>query len=243
MPVATSNNNTTFGAKEFLQGLTSLFGSQNREQSQQFSTKQVDDQAIAANTASTQAGLSSLSQQKDAAGYGAGLNQQAYQNKANTDFAQAAQLKSLNQSGGSSSSSFGKGAFQPGGYSINAYGQRGLYNASAIADWGLQQMSAIKSTRDYSEAEAAGDVARTKAQAESQRQLAAQQLAGQESLFNAQTIADATKMRQEQAYQKTQAEAERATRESVANTQAQAGMLSSLFGSVSSSSPNYRYWS
>lgn len=240
---ATPKNNTAFGVQELLGELKSLFGDrQTREQSQQFSTKQVDDQAIAANTAATQANLSSLNQQQQAANIGAAINQQAYQNKAATDLAQAAQMRSLNPAAGSSSSAFGKGAFQPSGYTTNAYGQRSSYNASSVADWGLRQMSAIKSVRDYSEAEAAGDVTRTKAQTESQRQLAAQQAASQENLLNAQVIADTTRMRQEQAYQKGQAEAERASRERVANTQSQAGILSSLFGSVGSGSPNYRYW-
>jgi hypothetical protein len=233
MPTANSNTDTSqFGdLVKGLQQLQSLFGSQSREQSQQFSTKQVDDQVIAANTASTQAGLSSLNQQQQAASFGAGLNQDAYQNKANTDYNQASKLKNLNMGGGSSASSFGKGAFQPGGYSTNAYGQTGLYNASAVADWGLQQASAIKSVADYSKAEAEGDIARAQGQ-----------VGAQQHLLAAQTNADMAKMQQEQSFQKGESAADRASRERTAAAQSQASILSSLFGSVSSGSPNYRYW-
>lgn len=225
---------SNFGKEEFLSALKSLFGDQQtREESQQFSNKSASENIALQQAAATQAGLTDLRLQQEAARSGAALGQQSYQDRLQSDFNQASKLKNLGaSSAGSSASAFGKGAVAPGGYSTNAWGQRGLYNASEVADWNLRQASSIKSIKDASEAEAAGDVKRAMGQSQAQQQLLAAQLR-----------ADLAKSGQEQAFQGTQSAAQRASAERIAGTQAQASILGSLFGAVGAGSPNYRYWS
>lgn len=225
---------STFGeVVEQLGALKNLFGGQGNSvpDRQSFSSQPAQENMAMQNASAFQAALQNLGVSKDAAGFGSGLSSQGYQDKLNADYNQAVKLKNLNQGAGGGSASFGKGAFQPSGYTTNAYGQRSLYNASDVANWGLMQSSAINSVADFAKAEAEGDIARAMGQADAQKHLIA-----------AQTQADTARMQREQAFQGMQSAAERGSRERVASTQAQASILSSLFGSVGAGSPNYRYW-
>lgn len=94
--MATSNTSQFGDFVDGLQKLGSLFGGQTREQSQQFSTDQVGDQAIAANSAATQSGLSSLGLQKEASAFAQALAQQGQQYKTALDYQQANQMRNLN---------------------------------------------------------------------------------------------------------------------------------------------------
>ena len=212
---ATPNTSQFGDLVKGLQQLQSLFGGQSREQSQQFSTGQVADQTIAANTASTQAGLSSSSLQKDAASYGAGVARDSYRSKLAADTDQALQLQNMSRKGGGSSESFGIGAAPPSGYGIGTYGQR-TDNTGAFLDWQTRQGQAIASIKQGAEAQAAGDVLRTKAQSE----------------------ADLAKLAQQQ----TQLASDRASAEKIAATQSQSNIVGSLFGSIGNRQ-NHSYWS
>lgn len=229
------NNQTTnmFGSEDLKSAfrvLTSLFGDkQTREQSQQFSTSQVDDQNTASNTAATQAGLSNLNLQKDAANFGAGLGTQSYQSKLNADYNQAVKAKSLNQSAGSSSESFGLGAAAPSGYGINVYGQPTAFNASAVADWKDRQAGVLND--QISQAQRMSDIDLQK-----QDYLNI-------GLMNRQASIDAQNRANDFIRQKALDAQARASQERIASTQAQGNILGSLFGSVSAGSQNYRYWS
>lgn len=122
----------------------------------------------------------------------------------------------------------------------------GLQKDAAAFGSGLQSGSyADKLGADYNDA-----LQRRNWSKEDTRYQAEQNLLGiktqglvQRQNLGAQSAADLKKLQQEQVFNRGENAAQRASNERVAGMQAQAGMLSSLFGSVGSGSPNYRYWS
>jgi hypothetical protein len=236
--MATTPNTSQFGDLiQGLQQLSSLFGGQSREQSQQFSTGQVGDQAIAANSAATQAGLNTLGLQKDAAGYGAALNRDAYQNKSGTDLNQALQMKNLNAPASASSSSMqGAGASNSPYTPASLYGGPLVYDAQADKRWQSDRNQALQSTAMFGQVQSNVDVSKAK-------KMAAIDIAKNAALSDRDRYNQAL-LSQQQATQQLNAQSgQLAAQKEIAATQAQGNIISSLFGSVGiGANQNRKYW-
>lgn len=223
-----------------LKSLSSLFGADK----QSFSKEPAIDnlytqQQFASNSAAEQSNLASVAQRNSAA--------LAQQNSQSQRQGAAEQARAMRDALGSSSasSSQGAGAFASP-YATDAYGRdRGIDNR-ALGRWTAQRDQALQSTDLFGRANANTDIYRANAiadnQALNQRLLSEtdrynQQILGQQQ-FSQQRQLTSQQLAAQQAMQKAQL----ASQERTAQTAAQASILSSLFGSISSGNPNYRYW-
>jgi len=144
-------------------------------------------------------------------------NQQAAQLQQSTlDRADA----NKNSYGGSSSTSYGMNAAPPSGYGTNVYGQRTPYNPDTVSDWQDNQDRVATNNARMSQANAAGDIARTQAQTDAQSRLTTQQ-AG----------IDAAKQSQQNNFNSQQAAADRASQLNLATLQ-----------SYSINPGSFKYW-
>ena len=171
-----------------------------------------------------------------------------YQQKADIDYQQAVRLANMPRSGGSAAiaSNLNSGFGQWGAPS-QMYGMMGGTNLAAdnqrrIEDARYGREFAAQSARMISQAEAAGDIARTRAQANAQRQLLALQNSkaidlarSQASIANQQSAIDFQRQAQEAARQRT-------SNERLASIQATGNIYGSMFGALSAPGANYRYW-
>lgn len=164
-----------------------------------------------ANFFGEQGGFGQLSQAQSAASFGAGLAAQTYQNRANTDFNQAARLNDLNR---------GNSSFSAG-------------NTTTTGD-----PIALRTARNSSQ---------------SAERIAALQGYQQGQLSNQEYLQNQDIRRRELSNQKELTLLQGDVQRDVAGMNAQAqvlssgmnafgGVLSSLFGSVNSGAPNYKYW-
>jgi hypothetical protein len=153
----------------------------------------------------------------------------------NTLFNKSIENAGVGKFGGSSSEAFGLNAAAPSGYSVDFNGKRGLYNASEVANWRNRQNDVLNDT--VRQASKLRDVD-TNAQ---------MKLANQANIFNIdnnnrQASIDgqnkANDFLRNKALQDSQLQAQR----DIAGIQAQGSILGSLFGSIGSGSPNYKYW-
>jgi hypothetical protein len=225
-----------FTVNDFISGLNSLFGSQSRQDSQNFSMAPAVQNQIAANTAATQSGLSSLGLQKEAASFGSGLSAQAYQQRKNADLSFLNETQKLqNQQRGGGAVIQGPGAFSGQDYKTNFYGQS-FFDPQSAGQWRDQRTQALQSTAMFGRVNT--EIERQRAQNLASIQLKQSIAQGENDRYN-QQLASAQNFQQQAKLQGTQL----ATQKAIAQTQAQSNILSSLFGSVGAGSPNYRYWS
>jgi hypothetical protein len=163
-----------------------------------------------ANFFGEQAGFGQLSQAQSAAALGSGIAAQAYQNKANTDFNQAARMNSLNRG-------------------------NQTFTASTMTGTPISQLDIIR-------AQNAGRLTETMVQATNQRGLSEQEYLQNQDITRRQlaTQRDITALQgsAQRDIARTQAEAQVAS----AGLGAFGNVLGSLFGSVNSGNPNYKYW-
>lgn len=166
------------------------------------------------------------------------MSDSSYANKLLADYNQAVRMKNLNMGAGGGSSAFGMNAPPPSGYSIDAWGNRGLYNWSNVAKWQQDQMMVANNNAMMSRAAAAGDIARMKAQVDADKQRMAT-----EGLYrDRQNVIDAQRAGQDRLNQQKLAQIQQQTELGRSAIGAQGNILGSLFSSVGAGSPNYRYW-
>lgn len=142
----------------------------------------------------------------------------------------------------SSSTAFGMNAPTPSGYSFNYLGMRGLYDGSAVANFNSQQANTAMNNRLFSEANAAGDIARDKAQMQNQAYLTSINQRNQIDMMNRQTSIDAQRSANDYARQSQESSAERASKERQTAINAQSNMYSAMFSSFRSNPGDYQYW-
>jgi hypothetical protein len=205
-----SQSTNTFGT--LVDKLQSLFGSQSRNESQNFSTKPASENLGIQNYYADQAAQSQLALQKQAIRYSQDLSDSSYKSRTYADSnaykskleADVEQQMKLNN----------------------------LRLTSSLAKFDPQQM-------DYTarlEKEAANDAF--------QRSL----VQGERDRYN-QSLISQQEAQQQANLQNAQLAAQRQLAQIQSNTQlktaelgAQGNIIASLFGSISSGSPNYRYW-
>lgn len=190
--------------------------------------------------------------------------QQAASDKASTDrtaFERQQQLSQQNSNNqrsliAESNSNQGRGGFiggathgvnggvDPYDYNIGSTSvNRGLYNTSNVAEFNLQQSNTARNNRLFSEANAAGDIARDQAQARNQAYLASVDQSNQIDMMNRQASIEAQNRANDYLRQSRESAAERASRERGQAMDAQSKVYSSMFNSFSSGgNQNYQYW-
>lgn len=139
---------------------------------------------------------------------------------------------SSTRSGGSYSESFGVGAVAPSGYSTNAYGQRSLYDASAVANWRQRQDGVLNDMHLVEKR--SSDLDRDK-----QAYLAAVSNRNQIDLMNRQASLDAQRAGNDRAYQSQQSAADRANQRYLAQMDANTRMYQSMFNGNGN---GFQYW-
>ncbi|RUR76994.1 hypothetical protein PCC6912_39530 [Chlorogloeopsis fritschii PCC 6912] len=219
-----------------LNRLESLFPSQTREESQQFSNQPAKDNLALQSSYARNQNLQQISDAAEAARVASGIGSQNYQAKLAADINAAKQSAGIggpDQTRGGSAEIFGRNFVSPWAYDVDFNGTARL-NMGKVAEADRRQAAAIGAIADASRAEAQGGIALAKGQAEAQKGVAT---------FN--NLLNIANMQREQAFQREQSGLERLGRERLAGIDAQSRVASSLFGalgSISSGSPNYRYW-
>lgn len=239
----------TFGdAKDvvdFLNSFKSLFGGQGDRvpTPQSFSSQPAQENLSIQNASALQAALDNLRVSKEASSYGAGLSSQGYQDKLNADYNQAVKAKNLNQNAGGGADIVGRGAFTSPQRLADPYGMSGFAaNFQGMRDFGDRQNMAAQSEGLFGAIAARNEGERVRQINNAQLPLEQAKQNMQIDLMNRQSSLD-TQNRANDFYRQRELSAQQqASSERLAGIQAQGNILSSLFGSVSAGSPNYRYW-
>lgn len=190
-------------------------------------------------------GRNSQSLQKDAMAEAGRQSLENYQAKAGIDsknkLVDAQNAGALqNQTGrgitGGGASIVGAGAFTSPTMMADPYGMSGLKtDFQGIKNFGDMQNMAALSQSQFGAISARNEGAKA-------REVAMGQAEAQKHLMAQQNLMDSAKSAREQAFQTNEALRNRASQERINATNAQAGILGSLFSSVGSGNPNYRYW-
>lgn len=231
------DNSALFG--DFVNGLkslSSLFGSDKQSFSNQPAIDNLyTQQQFGSNAAAETANLAALGQRGSSA-----LSNQSADTASQRRVNEAQAMKNALGSSGSSTY-MGAGAFSSPFRTDEYLRDRG-FDAQAAGRFDFQRNQALQSTELFGRANANVDAYR-------QQQINEANLAMQRGLTNLdidrmnrqssiQSQSDANNFLRQRELSAQQIEGQKA----IASMQAQGNILSSLFGSVSSGSPNYRYW-
>lgn len=158
-------------------------------------------------------------------------NANATQNQAGRGFA------------GGGASITGAGAFVNPRAMADPYGMSGMRaDFGALQDFRDRQNMALESTRAFGKANADTDIYRQTGLNRANQNAAFQQQQRDIDMMNRQSSLDAQGKANDFYRNRELAGLEAGSRERIAGMQAQAGILGSLFSSVGSGNPNYRYW-
>jgi hypothetical protein len=141
-------------------------------------------------------------------------------------------------------SSYGmNGTIDPYDYNVGSTLTSRTFNASKLADFNFLQGNIARNNAMFSEANAAGDIARDKAQAQNQAYLASVNQRNQIETINRQAFIEAQRGANDYRRLSKESAAERASRERGQAMDAQSKIYSSMFNSFSGGgNQNYQYW-
>lgn len=144
--------------------------------------------------------------------------------------------------GGISGGSFGKWSGPTLMYSNGM--PRSAENSQRIQDFNFQRNAAAESARMITTAEAAGDIARTKAQGEVQRSLVSAQSKADINKLNRQNAADMKRLELQSRLNSKESSADRAQRDRLAQLDAATRLQQSMWNSYSNNagSGGFQYW-
>ncbi|MGB6301118.1 MAG: hypothetical protein WBF90_33760 [Rivularia sp. (in: cyanobacteria)] len=146
------------------------------------------------------------------------------------------------RSSASSGSAFGKWSGPTLSYTNGM--ANGRENTQRIQDFNFQRGQAAQSAAMISKAEAAGDIARAKGQADAQKGLLAAQSRSDIDKMNRQNAADMNKMRLQNSLSSRENAADRAQRDRLAKLDAATRLQQSMWGSFSNNGNGggFQYW-